>query len=310
MPTPSQPPGEPPRPTVRPTRDDFVSALRELRGWSGLTLQALVTRHDILKVSTSSEYLRGARWPRWEWVHAFVTACLTHRGLIDSVRIKAEVAHWRVAWGHVEHHRIGQGQPQDDLPRQATPTEESAREPEGGAEAGDRREVPTTLRRIGAARGRWPGRWVLGGAVAAIVATTVVAVTAMGVLGNLGGGGSAASVSTATDSVSTPPTVPVVPVVPGVTYTETVNTPAGARTYTDPYNLIGEGPRITNGASVEVACVITAPSAPSVGLYWYLIIDPPWGGRYYSPANAFLNGDPPEGPYTLVVDEAVPDCPR
>ncbi len=86
--------------------------------------------------------------------------------------------------------------------------------------------------------------------------------------------------------------------------------PPRARTCTDPYNLIGEGPRIDNGRSVQVSCKITAPSAPSVGLYWYRIVNPPWDNQYYSPANAFLNGDPAEGPYKHVVDEAVPDCPR
>ncbi len=100
------------------------------------------------------------------------------------------------------------------------------------------------------------------------------------------------------------------PVVPSRTYTQTVSTPPGARTYTDPYNLIGEGSRIDNGRNVQVSCTITAPSAPSVGLYWYQIASPPWGNQYYSPANAFLNGDPPEGPGTTVVDETVPDCPR
>ena len=132
-----------------------------------------------------------------------------------------------------------------------------------------------------------------------------VVVTATGVLGTgTGGGGSATPASISGDSDSGPP------VMPGRTYTQTVNTSAGARTYTDPYNLIGEGPRIDNGRNVQVSCTITAPSAPSVGLYWYQIASPPWGNQYYSPANAFLNGDPPEGPGMTVVDETVPDCPQ
>ncbi len=86
MTTTSRPPDSPTRPAVRPTRLEFVEALQELRTWSGLTLKMLEARHDILKVSTSSDYQRGVRWPRWEWVHAFVTACLTHQRLTEALR--------------------------------------------------------------------------------------------------------------------------------------------------------------------------------------------------------------------------------
>jgi len=65
MTTTSRAPDSPTRPAVRPTRLEFVEALQELRTWSGLTLKMLEARHDILKVSTSSDYQRGVRWPRW-----------------------------------------------------------------------------------------------------------------------------------------------------------------------------------------------------------------------------------------------------
>ena len=99
---------------------------------------------------------------------------------------------------------------------------------------------------------------------------------------------------------------------PSRTYTQTVSTPPGARTYTNPYNLLGEGPRIEQGRAVQVSCTLTfdSPKSPSVGRYWYQIATPPWNNQYYSPANAFLNGDPPDGSSpTTVVDETVPDCP-
>lgn len=97
--------------------------------------------------------------------------------------------------------------------------------------------------------------------------------------------------------------------VPGQTFIQTVHTPQGARTYTDPYNLLGEGPRVDNHTSVHVSCKIVAPGVPSVGIYWYRIADPPWNDRYYSPANSWLNGDSIGGPYESIVDATVPYCP-
>ncbi|HEV7451629.1 MAG TPA: hypothetical protein VGO16_09640 [Pseudonocardiaceae bacterium] len=125
--------------------------MKELRKWSGLTLKELEDRHDILKVSTTSDYLRGVRWPCWEWVHAFVTACLTHRGLTDPVRIQAELAHRRTAWGYVEHQRTGQGQP-PQTPGPADAAEASTPDATGGVQSGigdqeEDVEGPTRLRR-------------------------------------------------------------------------------------------------------------------------------------------------------------------
>jgi hypothetical protein len=138
--------------------------------------------------------------------------------------------------------------------------------------------------------------WVLGADAAVIVvAAGVVVVTTSGVFGNTNN----------TGSISPPP------LVPGKTYTETVNSPLSARTYSKPHTLSGEWKRVPNKTDVQVSCEITAPSAPNVGLYWYRIATPPWNNQYYSPANSFLNGDPPDGSApTHVVDQAVPECPR
>jgi hypothetical protein len=104
-------------------------------------------------------------------------------------------------------------------------------------------------------------------------------------------------------------TVSLPPFVSGVTYTQAVHAGPGARTYSNPHSLTGEGPRIPNRQNVDVSCIVIAPSAPSVGLYWYRITSPPWNDQYYAPANSFFNGDPEGGLYTHVVDSAVPRCP-
>lgn len=337
MTTTSRPPGGSTRPAVRPTRLEFVQALQELRKWSGLTLKMLEARHDMLKVSTSSEYLRGTRWPRWEWVHAIVTACLTHRGLTDPVRIQTELAHWRTAWTHAHHHRTHHDPPPQPSAVQAGTGDqrEGGEDPTGlrtvHAElAPPRDERPTAVATVrgnsdstaanalakdtadtlvlgpsgadhhtAATRLRHPRWWMLGAAAAVVIVTGAIVVTTTGVLGTPDTSGSA-------DSAVSPP-----PLVPGRTFTETVNTPLGARTYSKPHNLGGIGPRINNQQDVQVSCEIIAPSVPSVGLYWYRIATLPWNNQYYSPANSFLNGDPPDGTApTHVVDQTVPQCPR
>lgn len=342
MTTTSRSPGGPTRPAPQPTRLEFVDALQELRTWSGLTLTALATRHDILKVSTSSDYQRGVRWPRWEWVHAFITACLTHRGLTD-LHIQAELTHWRTAWTHAHHPGHTQPPPADSAEeptRQATGgvhlgTGDRGEDAEGSAglrpDSPDPRQArhvqppaartvdgnsdPTTRnastdssrKQLDQTAATPPGehhqpaaatrlrhhRWVLS-AAAVIITAGVVLATATGVLGNLASAG----------SISPPP------LIPGKTFTETVHTPLGARTYNKPHNLTGEWQRIPNGTNVQVSCEIAAPTVPSVGLYWYRIATPPWNNQYYSPANSFLNGDPPDGTApTHTVDPTIPQCP-
>lgn len=138
-------------------------------------------------------------------------------------------------------------------------------------------------------------RWILGAAAAVIVAASVVVVTTTGVLAH----------TNATGSIGPSP------LIPGNTFTETVHTSLGARTYSKPHTLSGEWRRIPNGTNVQVSCEVTAPSVPSVGLYWYRIANPPPWQNYYSPANSYLNGDPPDGSSpTHAVDQAVPECPH
>ena len=61
---------------------------------------------------------------------------------------------------------------------------------------------------------------------------------------------------------------------------------------------------------MQVSCKVYDPTIASVNPdgYWYRIASNPWDNNYYAPANTFLNGDPPNGPYTHNTDFAVPDC--
>jgi hypothetical protein len=93
-------------------------------------------------------------------------------------------------------------------------------------------------------------------------------------------------------------------------YAEQVVPELSARTFLDYHSASGEGPTIGAEQVVQVFCKVYDPTIPSVlpGGYWYRIASAPWRGRYYSPANSFLNGDPPGGPYTHSTDLSVPNC--
>lgn len=93
----------------------------------------------------------------------------------------------------------------------------------------------------------------------------------------------------------------------GRTYAEQVGN-GSPNTYRDPRSFVGEGKNLRPLQRVDVLCKLYAPSAPSVGDYWYLVVNPPWNGRYYSPSNSFLNGDYPNGNGSTAVDLHVPDC--
>jgi len=91
-------------------------------------------------------------------------------------------------------------------------------------------------------------------------------------------------------------------------YQETAGS-GGARTYEDPHTVAVTGPSLTPYQQVTVACKIFAPVMPSVGPgWWYRITSPPWNGRFYAPANSFMNGDP-VGVDMHHVDEGVKTCP-
>ncbi len=61
---------------------------------------------------------------------------------------------------------------------------------------------------------------------------------------------------------------------------------------------------------MQVTCKVYDPSIVSATPdgYWYRIASSPWSNAYYAVANTFMNGDPPNGPYTHNTDFNVPDC--
>lgn len=111
--------------------------------------------------------------------------------------------------------------------------------------------------------------------------------------------------------VGVPPTAPSEPTCStcapgGETFTQRVNSgnSNGTTAFRNPYAISGVGPRVANGLEVEVVCRLHTPN-----LGWmYLIHSPPWSRQYYTPANSYLNGDPPEGPHVSDVDGRVPEC--
>lgn len=85
----------------------------------------------------------------------------------------------------------------------------------------------------------------------------------------------------------------------------------GANTFTNPYNLSGDGPKVEAGEWVEVSCKVYAPTIQSASPdgYWYRIASSPWNNAYYAIANTFLNGDIlGHHPYTHNTDFNVPNC--
>jgi hypothetical protein len=98
----------------------------------------------------------------------------------------------------------------------------------------------------------------------------------------------------------------------GKTYPEEAGN-GGARTFRDPRAMLGEGDRVRSFQKIDVLCKLESPipGSPSVGRYWYLVVSAPWGGRYFTIANSYLNGDSPDpsqGTHETAVDVRVPDC--
>jgi hypothetical protein len=98
----------------------------------------------------------------------------------------------------------------------------------------------------------------------------------------------------------------------GKTFTEQVHTnnSAGTNAFKNPLGPSGSGPRVRPGQQIEVVCRFLDPNAaPSVQPgWWYLVDSSPWNREYFTPANSYLNGGLPEGPYTKKIDERVPVC--
>lgn len=96
----------------------------------------------------------------------------------------------------------------------------------------------------------------------------------------------------------------------GKTFTEQAGSGTSKPTYRDPRYFKGPGPSVEPGQQIEVVCRFLDPNAPpSVKPgWWYLIASSPWNRNYYTVANSYLNGDPPEGPFITDLDNGVPVC--
>ncbi|MGY1886095.1 hypothetical protein ACI799_12455 [Blastococcus sp. SYSU DS0753] len=161
--------------------------------------------------------------------------------------------------------------------------------PEPAAEGADpappRRRLPT---------------WALMAASLVLVAVLSSALTAF----VIGERGTAADSATTTDLVDVP-----LPSTGDGTLVEEEAGSIGANTFADPRTLSGRGPAIPPHTRILVRCRYYAPSVPSVSPdgFWYLVETEPWNGLW-TPANSYMNGDPPGGPYLHNTDFAVPVC--
>jgi hypothetical protein len=111
--------------------------------------------------------------------------------------------------------------------------------------------------------------------------------------------------------IANPPPPPLEPIPPNAPTRQERETPRhSVDTFSDYMGPAGEGPIIAAGRRVRVSCKVYDPSIASVDPdgYWYRIATSPWSNRYYAPANTFLNGDPPYGPYRHNTNFAVPNC--
>jgi hypothetical protein len=91
------------------------------------------------------------------------------------------------------------------------------------------------------------------------------------------------------------------------TFPEQAST-GGAATFRDPRAFLGRGVRVSPLQQVEVVCQFYDFNAPSVRPGWWYLLAGPWRRGYYSSANSYLNGDPPEGPHLTPTDNGVPRC--
>lgn len=97
----------------------------------------------------------------------------------------------------------------------------------------------------------------------------------------------------------------------GRTFTEQADGGSAKPTFRNPLVFGGLGRPVQPGEKIEVVCRFYQPDAPPSVKHdgwWYLIASSPWNRKYYTVANSYLNGDPPEGPYSTNVDNGVPEC--
>jgi hypothetical protein len=168
----------PPHPTADVTTwAEFGRALRVLRDdWSRLTLQQLADTHPALKVSTISDYETGKPVRRYEWLLAYVTACLRARQpAMTRPQLDAEMAYWRTAWTRLEHAPTPQAPAvpaQRATVPQALPDPDTTPAPAAATPAATD-EPPQTRRRVRLPRGR--ALLISSGAVVLVVAAAVYA---------------------------------------------------------------------------------------------------------------------------------------
>jgi hypothetical protein len=97
---------------------------------------------------------------------------------------------------------------------------------------------------------------------------------------------------------------------PPANHTEEESPHHPVNTFANYHNASGVGPAIAAGQTVEVSCRVYDPTIGTANPdgYWYRIASSPWNNAYYATANTFLNGDPPNGPYSHNTDLSVPVC--
>jgi hypothetical protein len=154
-----------------------------------------------------------------------------------------------------------------------------------------------------APRARRPRR-VLWAAAIAVVLVAAVLTTVVVVRHNDAQDAKAAAAAAARSMVN----VPLPSTGDGTPRTELTGS-IGAKTFADPRTLTAGGGAIPANTEIQVRCRYYAPSVPSVTPdgFWYLIETPQWNGLW-TPANSFMNGDVPGGPYFHNTDFDVPIC--
>jgi hypothetical protein len=155
------------------------------------------------------------------------------------------------------------------------------------------------------------------GLVSAVIVALITAVTTIVVafIGKGGGTPEPAGVAAVTASPAGVPVPAAMPAptcatcVAGGTFPEQAGTD-GAETFRNPLMWAGHGQRVAGLQPVRVICRFYQPDASQTVFpgWWYLLATAPWNGQYYSPANSYLNGDPPQGPGVTYFDSGVPGC--
>jgi hypothetical protein len=147
-------------------------------------------------------------------------------------------------------------------------------------------------------------RWALWAAAVVVVLVAAVVTTVVVVRHDDAEQAKAAAAAAARSAA----TVPLPSTGDGTSRTELTGS-IGAKTFADPRTLTAGGGAIPANTEIQVRCRYYAPSVPSVTPdgFWYLIESDQWNGLW-TPANSFMNGDVPGGPYTHNTDFDVPIC--